>query len=229
MSSFKLEPQYIYKLLSIPRGSTTLIPVGNKCNVPFYTIVIDYLGNCMLCDCDGWLPLPVGQVQDFASIDEVLSCDAAKMLQDDVGNGNFSWCAVDHCGIRDHDCIRTQVSLSINIDESCNLRCPSCRRESIMITSGPEYDKKLKDVTTILNWLEKYDQPIHITMSGNGHPLASLVIRPIVQNFQPKANQTFTLFTNGLLTSGKFLQVNGFKAIIISSNFISKSDLKYKL
>jgi organic radical activating enzyme len=199
MSAFNLEPQYLYKLLSMPRGALSQTPIGNKCNVPFYNINVDYLGNCFLCDCDGWLPLPVGQVQDFASIEEVLSCEAAKMLQNDVADGNFSWCAVDHCGIRNTDRIKNQVSLSINIDESCNLKCPSCRRESIMITSGLDYDKKLKDVTTILNWLEKYDQPIHITMSGNGDPLASLIMRPIVQKFHPKENQTFTLFTNGLL------------------------------
>jgi molybdenum cofactor biosynthesis enzyme MoaA len=199
MSSFKLEPQYLYTLMSMPRGSFSLTPIGNKCNVPFYNVTVDYLGNCFLCDCDGWLPLPVGQVQDFDSIDDVLSCELAKKLQDDVGNGNFSWCAVDRCGIKNNDHIRTHVRLSINIDESCNLACPSCRREPIMITSGPQYDKKLKDVNVILNWLEKYNQPIHVTMSGNGDALASHIMRPIIKNFHPKINQTFTIFTNGLL------------------------------
>jgi len=199
MSAFNLETQYLYKLLSMPRGSKSTIPIGNTCNSPFHDITIDYLGNCLICSCDGWLPLPVGQVQDFTSIDEVLSCDRAKVLQDDISSGNFSWCAVDHCGIREHDIIRNQINLSINIDESCNLQCPSCRRDTIMNTGGPGYDKKLKDVNVILSWLEKYQNPIHITMSGNGDPLASHIMRPIVKNFHPKSNQTFTIFTNGLL------------------------------
>ena len=118
MPSFKLESQYIYKLLSMPRGAQSAPTITNKCNVPFYSITIDYLGNCFLCDCDGWLPLPVGKVQDFASIDEVLSCELSKLLQDDIGNGNFSWCAVDHCGIRNQDQIKKHVALFINIDES---------------------------------------------------------------------------------------------------------------
>jgi organic radical activating enzyme len=199
MPAFNLETQYLYKLISMPRGATSTIPIGNKCNAPFHEITVDYLGNCLICSCDGWLPLPVGQVQNFTSIDEVLSCDLAKVLQDDVSNGNFQWCAVDHCGIREHDIIKNHLSLTINIDESCNLQCPSCRKELIMNTSGPEYDKKLKDVNVILNWLEKYQKPIHIIMSGNGDPLASHIMRPIVKNFHPKSNQTFTIFTNGLL------------------------------
>jgi molybdenum cofactor biosynthesis enzyme MoaA len=199
MSLLKLEPQYLYKLLSMPRGATSTTPVGNKCNIPYYTIVIDYLGNCLLCDCDGWLPIPVGKVQDFTSIDEVLSSPIAKMLQEDVGNGNFMWCAVDHCGIRNQNRNKKHVTLSINIDDSCNLQCPSCRRDSIMLTSGPDYEFRLKNANTILSWLENYDHPIHITMSGNGDPLASAIMRPIIKEFQPKDNQTFTLSTNGLL------------------------------
>jgi molybdenum cofactor biosynthesis enzyme MoaA len=183
----------------MPRGAKSLTPIGNKCNIPFYTIVVDYLGNCLLCDCDAWLPLPVGKVQDFSSIEEVLDSATAKMLQQDISDGNFMFCAVDHCGIRNHDRIKKQVTLSINIDDSCNLQCPSCRRTTVMLTSGAEYEHRLKNANTILSWLEKYEHPIHITMSGNGDPLASHIMRPIVKNFYPKDGQTFTLFTNGLL------------------------------
>jgi len=199
MSTFNLEPQYLYKLLSMARGATSTTPIGNRCNIPHYTIVIDYLGNCFLCDCDGWLPIPVGKVEDFTSIDDVLSSPIAKMLQEDVSTGKFMWCAVDHCGIRNQDRIKKHVTLSINIDDSCNLQCPSCRRDSIMLTSGPDYDYRLKSVNTILSWLENYDQPIHINMSGNGDPLASSIMRPIVKKFHPKNGQTFMLSTNGLL------------------------------
>jgi sulfatase maturation enzyme AslB (radical SAM superfamily) len=199
MTKFNLEPQYLFKLLSMPRGVNSRTSIGNRCNLPFYNITVDYLGNCFLCSCDGWLPLPVGQVQDFSNIESLLSSEIAKVLQKDVGDGMFSWCAVDHCGIRYRNIIIDRVSLSINIDESCNLHCPSCRRDPIMITSGPDYDKKVKDVNTILGWLEQYNDPIHITMSGNGDVLASSIMRPLVKNFRPRDQQTFTIFTNGLL------------------------------
>jgi len=199
MTTFRLEPQYLFKLVSMPRGFTTHDPIGNKCNVPSHTITIDYLGNCLLCSCDGWLPIPVGKVLEFDSIEQVLQSESAKLIREDVENGFFSWCAVDHCGIRDQDKIKHEFSLSINIDESCNLHCPSCRRDAVMLDSGPEFDFKISCVNRILEWLEKFDKPIHITMSGNGDPLASHVMRPLIKNWKPKNNQRFTIFTNGLL------------------------------
>lgn len=199
MTAFTLEPQYLYKLASMPRGFNTTAAVGNKCNVPSKTIVVDFLGNCLLCDCDGWLPIPVGKVLDFRSIPEVFQSEAAQIIQQDVANGYFSWCAVDNCGIRNSDRIKQKLSLSINIDESCNLSCPSCRRDSIMLTHGPEYQKKLQVVERIMTWLDTYNEPIQINMSGNGDPLASLVIRPLLLNFSAKRNQTFIINTNGLL------------------------------
>jgi MoaA/NifB/PqqE/SkfB family radical SAM enzyme len=36
-------------------------------------------------------------------------------------------------------------------------------------------------------------------MSGNGDPLASAIMRPLIHEFQPRSTQTFRLFTNGLL------------------------------
>lgn len=199
MTNFPLEPQYLFKFASMPRGFNTQKSVGNRCNVPLYTICVDFLGNCLLCDCDGWLPLPVGTVQEFASIQDVLSCDRAQLLQQDVVQGSFSYCAVDHCGIRFGDRIKNKVTLSVNIDESCNLACPSCRRDHVMLTQGPDYGKKLQDVARIVQWLSVYDDPIHVVLSGNGDPLASHVIRTLMLNWQIQANQTFTIMTNGLL------------------------------
>lgn len=183
----------------MPRGFTSHTPVNNRCNVPSFTIVVDFLGNCLLCDCDGWLPIPVGKVGDFNTIEEVFASPQAQMIQQDVANGNFSWCAVDHCGIRNNSKIRSEVTLLINIDESCNLHCPSCRREPIMISQGNEYEKKIDYVNRVTTWLESYDKKIHIVMSGNGDPLASHIMRPLIKNFIPKENQKFTIFTNGLL------------------------------
>jgi hypothetical protein len=56
----------------------------------------------------------------------------------DIDEKKYTWCAVNHCGIKHRDMIPTVYSLQINIDESCNLSCPSCRREPIMHVDGPE-------------------------------------------------------------------------------------------
>lgn len=199
MTTFTLEPQYLFKLAPMTRGFNTKLAVANKCNVPSATIVIDLLGNCLLCDCDGWLPLPVGKVLDFNSIAEVFASDAAQLIQQDVAAGHFSWCAVDHCGIRQGNRIKKNMSLYINIDESCNLACPSCRRDPVMLIQGPDYDKKIQSIARIVKWLSTYNDPIHVVLSGNGDPLASHVIRHLMLDWQIRPNQTFTLKTNGLL------------------------------
>lgn len=183
----------------MPRGFTSKNPVGNRCNVPNYTLIVDFLGNCLLCECDGWLPIPVGKVEDFNTIEEIFASPQAVVIQQDVSQGNFSWCAIDHCGIRHSDKLKSHLTLSINIDESCNLHCPSCRRQPIMINQGPEFENKIKAIEKILKWLESYDKKIHIKISGNGDPLASHIMRPLIKKFVPKSSQTFTIFTNGLL------------------------------
>lgn len=197
-----MEPQYLYKLSTMgPRGQNTNNPVNieHSCNMPHRYITVDYLGNCLLCHCDGWLPIPVGKVTDFDSIEAVFAASSSKMLQQDIDDKKYSWCAVDYCGIRDGNVVQTQFELAINIDESCNLQCASCRRGPIMHTKGSEFDFKLRCIERIISWLDKFDKPIRIVTSGNGDVLASHVMRPLLQKWKYKQSQTFTFFTNGLL------------------------------
>ena len=199
MSYFTLPPGYKHVLNSRPRGRLSTTKIRNSCTAPYKNIVVDFNSNCLICGCDGWLPIPVGQVQDFATLDDVWTSPIAKILQQDIDAKKFTWCAVDHCGIKQGNVTQATYALAINIDESCNLHCPSCRREPIMHLSGPIVDKKIQDIERILLWLELFDRPIHITLSGNGDPLASTIIRPLIKKYKPKATQTFKLFTNGLL------------------------------
>ena len=202
MSTFTLEPQYLYKLSTMgPRGMNTTrpVPADHNCNMPYRYITVDYLGNCLLCHCDGWLPIPVGKVTDFDSIEEVFASTSAKMLQQDIDDKKYSYCAVNHCGIRKTPVRVKGFELAINIDESCNLQCASCRREPIMHTKGPEFDFKLQCIERIISWLDKFDKPLRIVTSGNGDVLASHIMRPLLQKWKYKQSQTFILFTNGLL------------------------------
>lgn len=206
MTIFQMDQDLLYKLISMSRGATSTTPISHRCNMPLNSITVDFKGNCFLCNCDGWLPVPVGTVEDFDSIQELMASQRAKTIQHDVVNGHFSWCAIDHCGVRHKNINVPQMNLYINIDESCNLQCPSCRKNAIMISSGPEFDKKHNQIKKIINWLETYDRPIHTTMSGNGDVLASHIMRPLIKTYKPRPNQTFTIFTNGLLIKKNFDQ-----------------------
>ena len=184
---------------SIPRNADLKLPIQNHCNAPSRQLVVDWKGDCFVCGCEAWLPISVGQITDFAQLSAVWASPAAQALQADVDSGAFTHCAVDRCGIVDHDNLDRTHVVSINIDESCNLRCPSCRPSAIMISSGAEYDRKLAQAQHIKTLLENFEEPCHIVMSGNGDPLASAIMRPLIKEFQPRPTQTIRLFTNGLL------------------------------
>jgi molybdenum cofactor biosynthesis enzyme MoaA len=198
LDTLEFKDQHLYRRTKI-RGDNYQGPINGSCNRPSTTVLITRDLDVYVCICDGWLPIPVGKVLDFNSIDEIFASPKAKILQQDVADKKFTWCAVTQCGVTKWDMQLNYLHLSINIDESCNLACPSCRREKIMLDSGPEFESKLKSVERVLSWLEKYQDPAHIVISGNGDCLASHIMRPIVLNYKPKAGQTFELFTNGLL------------------------------
>lgn len=181
------------------RGEAYRGEINGSCNVPWNSILIHYDHSVFICLCDAWLPIPVGSVLDFNSIEEIFNSPKAKILQQDIADKKFTWCAVTHCGVIDQNIKMARRHLTINIDQSCNLACPSCRRAPIMIEEGPEMDEKLKCMDRIFSWLEKYNDPIDITMSGSSDCLASPIFRPVIRTYKPKENQRFEMFTNGLL------------------------------
>ena len=173
--------------------------ITNRCNITHYTVTIDNQGNCFLCHCDGWLPISVGHIMDFNCLEDVWQNDISRTIQKDIDDKKFTWCSVDVCGIRNSWVWREFYFVSINTDESCNLRCPSCRIELIRKDKGPEYEKKITWTMHIIQLLEKFEKRCHVVMSGNGDPLASRVYRAFVLNMKPMQNITFQFKTNGLL------------------------------
>ena len=188
-----------HSYLSIPRNKDLKLAIPYRCNAPSRQLVIDWKGDCFVCSCEAWLPVSVGQISNFDSLASVWNSSTALALQADIDSGAYTHCAVDRCGVLYNNIIQDPYLISINVDESCNLRCPSCRRDNIMLSSGPEYERKLAEVNHIVDLLEQFEEPAHIVMSGNGDPLASAIMRPLIHRFRPRNNQTIRLFTNGLL------------------------------
>lgn len=195
----KLNRAFTHTLNSLPRGRLHKEPILNSCNLPWHHVTVDFNSNILLCNCDGWLPVPVGKVNDFNSFEEIWNSPTAKFLQQNITDKKYTWCAVEHCGVTQKNIRAASYSLNLNLDESCNLSCPSCRREMRMLEQGEEFDSKYLEMQKILKWLENFDKPIKITLSGNGDPLASKIIRPLILDYKPKDNQVFELKTNGLL------------------------------
>lgn len=194
-----LPERYDYKLQVLPRGSTHAGPILNSCNRPWKIVSIDSESSCLLCSCDGWLPVPVGKITDFDRLEQVWDNPIAHAIQASITEKKYTWCAVEHCGILNQSYSEPRYQLNFGIDDSCNLHCPSCRREPIMYSSGPVFEQKLAAVKHTVELLNKFEERIHILLASSGDPLASHIYRPLLHSYQGKPTQTFTLFTNGLL------------------------------
>lgn len=196
----KLSKALTYTLRSLPRGKSYDAPIVNSCNLPFSHVTVDVNSDCFLCQCDGWLPIPVGKVEEFQTLEEVWDSPAAKWLQSDIQQKKYTWCAVEHCGVPKRNITNySPYTLYINLDDSCNLACPSCRRELRMLEQGPEFDKKQKAFDQILQWLDRFEKPITISLGGTGDALASKLCRNFIKNYRHKDSQKFRVTTNGLL------------------------------
>jgi len=193
------ENPHQYMLNSYIRGADKNIKPIYECHRPTNSITIDKFGNCFPCICEAWLPYSIGNVLDFFTLDEVFQSQTAKMIQKDVADKNFTWCAVDNCDINYSSILHKGYEIWFTIDPSCNLFCPSCRKEKIMHTTGPGYDNSVKILQRVKLWLEQFDKPVILNMSGDGDPLASLIFRNFVREYQPKLTQKIRFSTNGLL------------------------------
>jgi MoaA/NifB/PqqE/SkfB family radical SAM enzyme len=153
----------------------------------------------MICECDGWLPISVCNIIEVDTLEQIWQSPRAKTIQGSVDQGKFTWCSVNRCGILKGDKVRQTYYVSINIDDSCNLACPSCRKSKVYRTSGEEFNSRYKLVARLLDLINKFDSPIEIMMSGNGDPFASLIYRPLLLGMKPKENINIRFLTNGLL------------------------------
>lgn len=185
---------------SLERGKDFVAPVTPyHCNVPEKTVVIDNQGDCFVCTCGNWLPISVGNISNCQELNDVWKFPKARLYQSDIKDKTYRHCAVTRCGVLDRDIYLNRYHISINIDETCNLACPSCRRELINIHSGPEFEKKKAIMDHTISLIEKFTDPLDIVVTGYGDPLASLIMRPLFLNFVPRENQWLWLQTNGLL------------------------------
>ena len=194
---------------SIPLNRELGLTIANNCDFPKRVLVVDREGECFICACEAWLPISVGNIMSFKRLADIWTTPAARAIQQDIKERKYTHCAVDRCGVLTQDqrardfTGRTDIDdcyyISINIDDSCNLACPSCRPDINNITEGPEFEARASMVNHLVLLLEQFDQPAHIVMSGNGDPLASSIMRPLLHSYNPLPNQTIRLFTNGLL------------------------------
>jgi len=180
------------------------LKIKNRCPRPFDTILIDKNGSCYACECTAWLPQSIGNLQ-IRSLSEIIGSETHTQLQDSISDGSYRYCNENQCPyIKSGNVLNTIQDTLIKeirlaIDDSCNLRCPSCRNGMIFHKEGLTYNKRIKLADSINHWLELQEHPLTVHTGSDGDPFASNIYRYFMSNTPIKTNIGYSILTNGLM------------------------------
>ena len=204
------------------KTATTKNLKGKYCPKLFEWFEVDPVGNVRLC-CSSWLPQPIGNLLDN-TLEEIWNSDRAIELRNQVFTGDWKYCDHELCPVINSDTLpdindehHTSPYVEgfpkiINFcnDSSCNLMCPSCRNEKILLTSGPQYEKSKLINDRICEGLfsRPTDQYFAIFVTGAGDPFASKIFREMLQNIDGSMfpRLEVNLQTNGTMMTPKMWQ-----------------------
>mgnify|MGYP003313889200 FL=1 len=170
--------------------------IGKICSRPFDTVLIDKQGSCYACECTAWLPQSIGNLQ-IKSLSEIIGSDMHKHLQDSINDNTYRYCNAGQCAYlskSNHNKLPSTwrpshiEHLRLAIDDSCNLRCPSCRKGLIFHKDGSAYNLGIKLADMINEWLYDYEHPIQVHIGSDGDPFASHVYRHFMDQAPERDN-----------------------------------------
>ena len=184
------------------------LQIKKRCPRPFDTILIDKNGSCYACECTSWLPQSIGNLQ-VKSLREIIGSDMHRHLQSSITDGTYRYCNENQCSyIRANQVYepvfqRTPPTgikhLRLAIDDSCNLRCPSCRKGMIFHKEGSAYNLGIRLADKINEWLYNHKHPIQVHIGSDGDPFASHVYRHFMEQTPERDNIKYSILTNGLM------------------------------
>jgi len=183
--------------------TTKDLGIQTICSKPFDTVLIDKTGACYACECTAWLPQSIGNLQ-VRSLGDILNSDMREHLQESVSDGTYRYCNEHQCPYIKDMRPKSKTTDDINhirlgIDNSCNLRCPSCRKGLIFYKEGHAYKLGIKLADRINEWLYNYSNPIKVHIGSDGDPFASHVYRHFMKHTPVRDNIKYSLLTNGLM------------------------------
>jgi len=137
-------------------------------------------------------------------LDEILNTDMREHLQGSVSDGTYRYCNEHQCPFIKDMNVQSKKGddlkhIRLAIDDSCNLRCPSCRNGLIFHKEGSTYNLGIRLADSINEWLYKYKKPIKVHIGSDGDPFASHVYRHFMERTPPRDNIKYSLLTNGLM------------------------------
>lgn len=192
---------------------------GKYCYHPFNTVTIDNRGECYVCVCQAWLPISVGNILEFNSLDEIVQSPKAREIQASIIDGTYKYCDHTTCHIINSNNLQTRIDhkpdtvnwIVFALDDSCNLSCPSCRNELIFHNKGDEFDRRMAISDHIVKLIENHNHWLKFTLSGDGDPFASHIYRNMLEklNINEKSGIEVEIVTNGILVKSHWHRMSG--------------------
>ena len=187
------------------------------CHHPFNTITVDSLGDVYMCICQAWLPVSVGNILDFDSLDDIVVSAKAKQIQSSILDGSYRYCDNNTCSIIKEDELSSTITQSntvnwINfaIDPSCNLTCPSCRTGFVFVDEGAEFERRMGIAKQLVRLIHRHTHQLKFTLSGDGDPFASLIYRKFLQELDvTNKDVEIEIITNGILAKAHWNKMKG--------------------
>ena len=179
------------------------LKIRHRCPRPFDTVLIDKTGSCYACECQSWLPQSIGNLQ-IKSLKEIINGSMHKHLQSSIDDNTYRYCNEHQCSYILSDSefnfgMNYSMNIRLAIDNSCNLKCPSCRTDLIFHKSGSAYNLGIKLADKINEWLWQYNNSVQVHIGSDGDPFASHVYRHFMQTTPKSNNIKYSILTNGVM------------------------------
>lgn len=195
------------------------------CTLPFYEMTIGVDGRAFIC-CPSYLNLSVGNILN-KNVDNIINSEHAVKIRHSILDGSFRYCNRIACSFIAGDSLPTRGAvarpvfrkaidencaeldiihrMSLALDRSCNLSCPSCRTK-IIIEKGEKLAKMMQATRDVI--LPTLKQIKIMQMSGYGEFAMSEPCRLILEKINPTEypDLKLDLITNGLLFDKGFWQ-----------------------
>ena len=235
--------------------------MGQKtCTRPF--VFLELQENRVFNCCPSWIDDHyIGTYTSGKSIFEIWNSLRSQAIRESMFDGSFSFCNRKICPVlhqeqlQDLDDIlagkhgeklreifsnqKTEVSppdtINLCYDQSCNLRCPSCRTDLITVNQEhPKYELKRQLQEQVLEFIHSSKQPVRLSLTGSGDPFASRLFYEFLGriNLTQNPNISLTLQTNGVMFDAshweRISNVHGCKNIDVYISLDAGSEETYK-
>lgn len=163
--------------------------------------------------CPGWLPRPIGTLgkSDWKSLWRGV---AAEEIRASILDGSFKYCSPTLCPVIRARKLEKKADLTperleqyrtqlptfavLSHDQSCNLSCPSCRKERIVVDKT---EQAAFDSLTEGTLMPVMDSAHEVKITGSGDPFGSIHFRQLLANYcrTHSGARKLLLHTNGVL------------------------------